>query len=87
MIVGEYRASIKDDFGTHGVKDGDKLILLEDGTFQSDCCGNGNYNVNGYKISFSFANEGFSTYFNRPLFFGDPRIIVFRDLNSEFIKK
>ena len=87
IVVGEYQAHITDEFATNGIKNGDKLVLNDDGTFQSDCWGDGNYTISGYKISFDFGNEGFHSYFNRHLFFGDARIIIFRDLNSEFIKK
>lgn len=87
IVIGEYQAHIKDPFASQGIKNGDKLILNDDGTFQSDCWGNGNYTISGYKISFEFGNEGFHSYFNRPFFFGSPRIIIVRDLNSEFIRK
>lgn len=87
IVVGEYEAYIEYEFATYGIKNGDKLILNKDGTFESNFWGKGNYKIKGNKISFDFGKDGFHTYFNRPLFYGNTRIIIFKDLKSEFIKK
>ncbi len=87
MITGKYIAYIENEFATFGVSNGDQLILKEDGTFLSDSWGNGTYVLKGTEIEFNLNNKNIHTYFNRPLFFGKPRIIIFRDLKSEFIKK
>ena len=87
LVTGEYEANIEDDYATYGVDNGDKLVLNKNGTFDSDSWGKGTYKINGAEITFKFDNDGFHTHFNRPMFFGKPRIIIFRDLGSEFIKK
>ncbi|MCD2259499.1 hypothetical protein [Psychroserpens luteolus] len=87
LITGKYVANIEDEFATFGVSNGDQLILNEDGTFQSDSWGTGTYVLKGKEIEFNYNDGSIHTQFNRPLFFGKPRIIIFRDLKSEFIKK
>jgi len=87
LITGKYVAYIEDEFATFGVSNEDQLILKEDGTFLSDSWGIGTYFIKGTEIEFNFNNESIHTHFNRPLFFGKSRIVIFRDLKSEFIKK
>lgn len=86
LVVGTYKSSIKDPFATNGIENGEILTLNSDNTFISETWGNGTYTLKGSRINFSFNNEGYSTYFYRPYFFGTPRIVIFRDLNSEYIK-
>ncbi len=86
LVVGTYKSDIKNAFATNGIDHGQTLILKEDNTFISETWGNGTYTLKGSRISFSFNNEVYSTYFYRPYFFGTPRIVIFRDLNSEYIK-
>ncbi|MDT7831672.1 hypothetical protein RQM59_04730 [Flavobacteriaceae bacterium S356] len=86
LIVGTYKSSIKDPFATNGIEHGQTLILKEDNTFISETWGQGTYTLHGSRIDFSFDNEGFGTRFYRPYFYGKPRIVIFRDLNSEYIK-
>jgi hypothetical protein len=87
LVTGKYVANIEDEFATSGVQNGDKLTLSEDGTFQSDSWGNGTYILKGTEITFQYSESSFRTYFNRSLFYGQPRIIIFRDLKSEFVKE
>lgn len=87
LITGKYIASIDNEFATFGVAHNDQLMLNDDGTFHSDSWGEGIYVQRGKEIEFNSKDARISTYFNRPLFLGTPRIILFRDLNSEFVKK
>ena len=87
LVIGEYVAYIEDNFATFGINNGDTLVLHDVGTFYCDSWGYGTYMINGSEITFKYGNTSHKTYFNRPLFFGQPRIIIFRDLKSEFVKK
>ncbi len=86
LVVGTYKSDIKNSFATNGIDHGETLILKKDNTFVSESWGNGTYTLHGSRIDFSFNNEVYSTYFYRPYFLGTPRIVIFRDLNSEFLK-
>lgn len=90
LITGKYQSEISNTFGADGIEDGEDLIINSDNTFSSDSWGNGTYKLEhgfkGTRIDFSFGNEGNNTYFYRPFFFGNPRIVIFRDLSSEFVK-
>ena len=87
LVAGEYVADIYDEFATFGVSNGERLILNKDGTFQCDAWGTGTYEIKGSKIEFHTDDMGIHTHFYRPYFFGKPRIVLFGDLNSEFIKQ
>lgn len=93
LITGSYTSSISNTFATNGIENNEKLELFEDGTFKGDSWGEGTWQLEhglkGTEIKFTFGafnEEGFSSYFYRKLFFSKPRIVLFRDLNSEFIK-
>jgi hypothetical protein len=90
LITGSYTSSINDPFATGGIDDNENLEIFSDGTFKADTWGVGTWKLkNGFKgteINFSFDNESFHTSFYRRMFFSKPRIVIFRDLNSEFLK-
>lgn len=90
LITGSYKSSVTDSFATGGIGNNEKLEIFSDGTFQGDTWGEGTWKlehgIKGTRIYFSFNNESNSTYFYRRMFFSNPRIVIFRDLNSEFIK-
>lgn len=86
LIVGTYESHISNPFATHGISHGETLILKEDNTFVSQTWGPGTYTLSGSRIDLFFNNEVYSTYFYRPYFFGTPRIVIFKDLNSEYVK-
>jgi len=89
LITGEYKSSISNAYCNQGISDNESLILYENGTYKSDSWGKGKWKVEhelkGTRIE--FYNENYNTYFYRKMFFSKPRIVIFRDLNSEFIKK
>ena len=87
LVSGKYIAKIENEFGSFGISNGDQLILHTDGTFQSNSLGNGTYSQKGKQIQLSSTTATIQTYFNRPFLLGKPRIIIYRDLNSEFIKE
>ena len=90
LITGSYTSSVVDPFATGGIDNNEKLEIYSDGTFKGDTWGQGTWKLEhglkGTRIDFSFNNEGYNTYFYRRMFFSKPRIVIFRDLNSEFLK-
>jgi len=82
--------SVVDQFAAGGIDNNEKLEIYADGTFKGDTWGQGTWNLEhrlkGTRIDFTFNNEGYNTYFYRRMFFSKPRIVIFRDLNSEFLK-
>jgi hypothetical protein len=90
LITGTYTSSVVDQFATDGININEKLEINSDGTFRGDSWGHGTYELEhglrGTTIDFKFSNEWYSTYFYRRMFFSKPRIVIFRDLNSEFLK-
>tara|TARA_B100001173_G_C15842857_1_gene485399 strand:- start:388 stop:741 length:354 start_codon:yes stop_codon:yes gene_type:complete len=90
LITGTYTSSIDDSFATSGIDDNESLEIFNDGTFKGDTWGEGTWKLEhgfrGTRIDFSFDNESYNTYFYRRMFFSKPRIVIFRDLNSEFLK-
>ena len=87
LIKGTYVAHMPDQDGYLGVKDGDTLSIHADGTFDSQSWGSGTYRIENDEITFRTENEAISTSFSRPYFYGRPRIQIFYDLNSEFVKR
>lgn len=90
LITGSYTSNIDDPFATGGIEDNENLEIFNDGTFKGDTWGKGTWRLEhgmrATRIEFSFYNEGYNTYFYRRYFFSKPRIVIFRDLNSEFVK-
>ena len=90
LITGTYTSSVVDQFATDGIDNNEKLEINSDGTFRGDSWGHGTWELEhglrGTTIDFKFSNEGYNTYFYRRMFFSKPRIVIFRDLNSEFLK-
>ncbi len=90
LITGSYTSSVVDQFAAGGIDNNEKLEIYADGTFKGDTWGQGTWNLEhrlkGTRIDFTFNNEGYNTYFYRRMFFSKPRIVIFRDLNSEFLK-
>ncbi len=90
LITGSYTSSINDPFATDGIGDNESLEIFNDGTFKGDTWGAGTWKLEhefkGTRIEFRFNNEGNNTYFYRRMFFSKPRIVIYRDLNSEFLK-
>ena len=90
LITGSYISNIEDSFASRGINNNEDLEILNDGTFKSDSWGEGTWKlehgINGTRIDFDFEDESFNTYFYRRFFFSKPRIVIFRDLDSEFIK-
>ncbi len=90
LITGSYTSSIVDQFATDGIGNNEKLEIYSDGTFIGDSWGQGTWElehgIKGTRINFKFSNEVYNTYFYRRMFFSKPRIVIFRDLNSEFLK-
>ena len=90
LVTGKYTSSIEDSFATDGIEDNESLELFNDGTFKGDTWGEGTWKLEhgfkGTRIEFSFGHEGYYTYLYRRMFFSKPRIVIFRDLDSEFLK-
>ena len=90
LITGSYKSSIVDQFATGGIENDENLEIYGNGKFKGDTWGEGIWKIehgfNGTRINFTFNNEGYNTYFYRKMFFSKPRIVIFRDLNSEFLK-
>ena len=90
LITGSYKSHVSDTFATGGIEDNETLEIFSDGSFKADSWGDGTWKLEhrfkGTRIYFKFKNEGVSTYFYRRMFFSKPRIEIFRDLNSAFIK-
>lgn len=90
FIVGSYKSSIDDPFATDGIRDNETLEIFSDGTFKGETWGQGTWKLqhgfDGTRIDFTFNGEGYNSYFYRRMFFSRPRIVIFRDLNSEFVK-
>jgi hypothetical protein len=90
LITGSYTSNIVDPFASGGINNIEKLEIYDNGTFKGDTWGQGTWNLEhglkGTRIDFTFNNESYNTYFYRRMFFNKPRIVIFRDLNSEFLK-
>ena len=90
LITGSYTSSVEDTFATWGIDDNEKLEIYSDGTFKGDSWGEGTWKLEhgfkGTRIDFRFDDSGVHTSFYRRMFFSKPRIVIFRDLNSEFLK-
>lgn len=90
LVTGSYTSSIDNPFGTNGISDNESLEIFEDGTFKGDTWGEGTWELehglSGTRIDFHFDNEGYNSYFYRRMYLGKPRIVIFRDLGSEFLK-
>lgn len=90
MVSGSYVYNFP-TYIVDGPKTGDILNLKENGTFESDTWGKGTYIINGCDLELSyndvFGKSGFELGIYRPLFFGEPRISVCRDLNYYFKNK
>ena len=90
IITGTYTSDIVNSFATSGIDNNENLEIYNDGTFKGDSWGKGTWKLEhsfkGTRIDFKFDNEIFSTYFYRRFFFSKPRIIIYRDFNSEFLK-
>jgi len=90
LITGIYTSCVVNQFGSNGIDNNEKLEINSDGTFRGDSWGSGTWelehSIKGTSIHFKFSNEGYNTYFYRSMFFSKPRIVIFRDLNSEFLK-
>ncbi len=90
LITGSYTSRVDNSFATAGIKKNEDLLINSDGTYSSDSWGKGTWKLQhdflGKKIIFHTKNKGYSTYFYRSMFFSKPRIVIFRDLNSEFPK-
>jgi len=73
-----------------GPRQGDKLLLNNDGSFQSDTWGNGTYKLSGSELKLSYTTAGgkasFTSTIYRPYFWGKPRIEIEPDL-GHFFKK
>lgn len=89
MVSGTYVYHFPNEI-VEGPSQGDKLILKEDGTFESDTWGNGTYSINGSQLDlnyrYEFGEAGFSCCFYRPMFWGQPRINIVKDLGYYFSK-
>lgn len=92
MIVGKYTA-YDEYFSTPvGFNNGAKLELHNNNTFTSPSWGNGTYelthSLSGTKIDLNIkgGGMGMGTYFYRRFFFSKPRIVINRDLGTDFRK-
>ncbi|MFD2162483.1 hypothetical protein ACFSJU_08760 [Paradesertivirga mongoliensis] len=90
MIIGTYVY----DFPwivAEGPSKGDKLILKENGDFESDTWGKGVYKLDGSRLQLNYSCEfgkaGFETSIYRRFFWGKPRISIERDIGYYFRKK
>jgi len=70
-----------------GPREGDNLILLENGNFKSDTWGSGIYKIEGSRITFKTHELGYQTNLYRPFFWGEPRISISADLDYYFKQK
>lgn len=74
-----------------GPREGDKLQLNKDGTFQSDSWGEGTYKIVGSALDLTYHDQlgraGYQMTIYRPFFWGIPKICVDRDLNYCFEKR
>lgn len=90
MITGSYTSNIVDRFATNGIDNNEKLEIYSDGTFRGYAWGHGTWKlehqITGTRINFKIRNEGYNTYFYRKMFLSKPRLVIYRDLNSEFLK-
>ncbi len=93
LITGSYTSSIDNPFATNGISNNESLEIFNDGTFISETWGGGTWELkHGFetRINFSFyegnSRVGYNTSIYRKMFFSKPRIVIFRDLNSEFKK-
>ncbi len=94
MITGTYISNNNQSVleGPNGM--GEKLFLLEDNKFKSDTWGNGTYELKysfkGTTIdltyNYEFGKAGFVTYIDRNYFFGNPKILLDKDLKFYFAK-
>lgn len=68
----------------------DTLYLKKDNHFESPFYGKGKYTLKytlgGTKINLHYGEESVSTYINRIWFIGNPKIILFEDLNQYYEK-
>lgn len=90
LITGSYTSRVDNSFAIAGIKNNENLLINSDGTYNSDAWSKGTWKLQhdfwGTRIIFHSSNEGYSMYFYRSMFFSKPRIVIFRDLNSEFRK-
>lgn len=93
LIEGTYVCTAKDTFGGDP-EYGDTLILFNDMTFTGDTWGEGEYELEhsfrGTEILLRYKEYGYTasigSHFERTLFVGKPKIVIFADLNNYWRK-
>ena len=94
LIEGTYVCAAKDTFGGDP-EYGDTLILYDNMTFTSDTWGDGEYELKysfgETRVLLNYEEYGskaiVSTYFERTLFFGNPKIVINADLGNYWRKE
>jgi hypothetical protein len=91
LIVGSYKSNVETaSNNVMRIYNNESLEIYEDGTFTEDFWGKGTWKLeHGFKgtdIIFEYGDESIHTYFYRRMFFSKPRIVLIRDLGTEFRK-
>jgi hypothetical protein len=91
MVTGEYIYRYRyPSVLAESPHNGDKLLLKENGHFQSDTWGEGTYELRNGRLVLNYHDQmgeaSFKTSFNREFFWSKPRIIIDYDLGHYFEK-